>query len=149
MSNKIKAIIRFFSDPQKNDDVRNLFYWLNSEKGNSELHNALDNEWKAFDNDTDIKVDSNKIFTEINGQIKKSNSLSLKQSIKSLLPYAAILVIAIGAIYFFYGQITSTEGTSIKSGSYTSVVAGNGHRSKVILPDNTIVWIKFRYYHFL
>ena len=58
----------------------------------------------------------------------------------SLLRYAASLILLVGlsAMMFYLGQ-KKTDG--LMPEKYTSVIAGNGQISKVVLPDSSVVWL--------
>ncbi|HEY3369909.1 MAG TPA: FecR domain-containing protein [Prolixibacteraceae bacterium] len=69
---------------------------------------------------------------------KKFNS---KLNVNSLLKYAAIFIFAIGlSTFYFHSQ--NTHSVLKGSGLFnTSIVAENGQRSKIILPDSSVVWL--------
>ena len=136
-SNKIKTIQRFTSGSASENDLKNLFYWLNSKKGNSEIHQSLDEYWNLLAEGDRLPVDSDKILTNIRNGIKYNRPIRLIA--KKLLPYAAILIIllSLGGILvkYFNNQSITNDRT------FTSVIVDNGQRSKVILPDSSVVWL--------
>ncbi len=136
---KIATIIRFFSASYSEKDLKNMFLWLNSEKGHHEIHQALDEFWLSIDADADhnIPVDSGKMRTNIQDGIKHRNVLTVRSRLKRLLPYAAILILG-GCLFAFYH---SKNPNHRKELSDTSVIADNGQRSRIILPDSSVVWL--------
>jgi ferric-dicitrate binding protein FerR (iron transport regulator) len=140
-SDKIEAIKKFFSKSSSEDDLRNLFLWFNSAKGHDEINHALDEEWKSAGDGQTIPIDSAKILTNIKNGIKSRKSYSLKANINRVLPYAAVFLAIIGlASLFFYNQ-NSINRSDLKNLTYSTVIVENGQRSKIILPDSSIVWL--------
>ena len=138
---KIATIIKFFSASYSEKDLKNMFLWLNSEKGHHEIHQALDEFWFSLDENADrIPVDSGKMLTHIQDRIKDRRVLTVRSHLKKLLPYAAILIAAL-CLFVFY-----RSGNSIgqKDLSVTSVIADNGQRSRIILPDSSVVWLNLQ-----
>lgn len=57
----------------------------------------------------------------------------------NILKYAAVFVLVVGiSSLFFYFQQFYTSKTEV---NYTSVIADQGQISKIILPDNSVVWL--------
>ncbi|WP_303922473.1 FecR family protein [Draconibacterium sediminis] len=138
-SNKKYIIQSFFSDTNSREELKKLFRWLNSGEGNAELENDLENDWNKFEYTDDLKVDSRKIFNNIEKGIRQRKSAARMRTIKKALPYAAVLIILLG-FQFYFNRHKSKPGTDIKN-YYTSVITEEGQRSKVILPDSSIVWL--------
>lgn len=140
-SNKIETIKKFFSKSCSENDLRNLFLWFNSAKGHDEIHQALDADWRSLEDDHTIQVDSVKILTNIKNGIKSHKVFSLKSNINRLLPYAAVLLVIIGLASLFYYNQNFINRPDSKNLSYSSVIVENGQKSKIILPDSSIVWL--------
>ncbi len=139
-SNKKHIIQSFFSKSNTKEELKSLFYWMNSGKGNSELENELDEGWNGFENTADLNIDSEKIFKNIQKGIRQQKSDARIKIVKKFLPYAAILIILIGIKFYFSEFKSVTEFNSLQSYN-TSVITEEGQRSKVILPDSSIVWL--------
>ena len=139
MDNFKETIRRFFSDSYSEEDLKKLFLWLNSEKGHDELGRLFDESRPAADFDDDISVDSEKMLAHIRKGIKDRKSLKIKRTFNRLLPYAAMLILVLGSIFFFSHKKSSDEG-AFKSRTVT-VITQNGQRSQVVLPDSSIVWL--------
>jgi len=138
-SNKKHSIQSFFSNQNSKDELQHLFRWMNSERGNTELESELENDWSTFEFNDDIEINSRKIFHNIEKGICQRKSAARMLTIKKTLPYAAILIILLG-FQFYFNRYKSTPGENIKN-YYTSVITEEGQRSKVILPDSSIVWL--------
>ncbi|MFV0593936.1 MAG: FecR family protein [Draconibacterium sp.] len=138
---KIEIIKRFFSKSYDDDDLMNLFRWFNSEKGNLEITDSLYESWKSFEynDDLQVHVESAKMFTNIRNAILRNNTQRTTRQIIRLLPYAAVFIVIVGII-----AILSSQGELIKFSNpnqYTSIITENGQRSRVVLPDSSIVWL--------
>nr|WP_321355156.1 FecR domain-containing protein [uncultured Draconibacterium sp.] len=138
-SNKKHIIQSFFSKQNSKEELQHLFRWMNSERGNAELENELEDDWSTFEFSDDIKVNSRKIFNNIEKGIRQKKSAARMLTIKKVLPYAAVFVVLLG-FQFYFNRYKSAPGDNIKN-YYTSVITEEGQRSKVILPDSSIVWL--------
>lgn len=136
-----ETIKRFFTQSYSENDLKKLFLWLNSEKGHSEINDSFDNNWNTFQYDNNIDIDSEKIILNINKRIKNSKPSQIKLNLRRLLPYAAMLVMVIGFVVFQRVNNKKNQVEPYLTNKYTSVIVENGQRSKVVLPDSTIVWL--------
>ncbi len=137
-TNKIKIIQEFSAGSVSDHDLNRLFHWLNSEKGNGEIHQALDEYWHSLEDDENVVVESAKMLTNLRSRIENSRTTVTGFTIKRLLPYAAILILVFalaGILIHNYIQPAANVRT------YATVIAENGQRSKVILPDSSVVWL--------
>ncbi len=139
--NKIETLRRFFSKSDTTADLKNLFLWFNSEKGHSEINHDLDHLWQSIEIDESIPVNSQKMMANIRKGIQPKKGRSLKTNFLRFVPYAAMLVITIGFSVLFYYTRISLQPNNSEIVSYTSVIAENGQKSKIILPDSSIVWL--------
>lgn len=136
-----ETIKRFSTKSYSGNDLKNLFLWFNSKKGHSEINKSLDHSWDTFHYNDNIEIDTEKIFSNIKKRIKKNKTSHFNLKIRQFLPYAAMLVITICFAVF---QITNKKNIPAESSfnnKYTSVIVENGQRSKVVLPDSSIVWL--------
>ena len=137
---KIETIRRFFSKSYNNNDLKNLFLWHNSEKGISEITDSIDESWRSFKYDESrINVDSAKMLMTIKNGIRHNKTIRIKNNFKKLLPYAAVITLIIGFVAVFSSRNVYQEQPDVNL--FASVITENGQRSKVILPDSSIVWL--------
>lgn len=136
-----ETIKRFFSKTHSETDLKNLFLWFNSKKGHSEIKELLDKSWDTFQFDNNIKIDSEKILQNIKKGIRANQPSPFRLKIKRLLPYAAMLAITISFVFYTYNYRKNNTGHVNINNNYTSVITENGQRSKVVLPDSSIVWL--------
>ncbi|MDD4379538.1 MAG: FecR family protein, partial [Dysgonamonadaceae bacterium] len=139
MDNFKETIRRFFSGSYSEEDLKKLFLWFNSEKGHTEMGRLLDENRLSADVDEDIPVDSEKMLAHIRKGIKDRKSLKIKRTFNRLLPYAVMLILVLGSVFFFSHKKNSDKG-AFKSRTVT-VITQNGQRSQVVLPDSSIVWL--------
>ena len=136
---KIKVLRNFFSKSYNDDDLKKLFLWFNSEKGHDEIADVMDSEWRFLKSeDVQISMDSVKMLTNIQNGIRRNKTIQIKNNLIKILPYAAVLAVIIGISVLFY---LNNKSSKSYSDFYTSVITENGQRSKVVLPDSSIVWL--------
>jgi len=140
-SHKIETLKNFLSRSYSETDLKNLFYWFNSRKGHSEISRILDKNWEAFDFDGNIAVDSEKILANIKNEIRHRKNRGLKNNFKHFLPYAAVFAAILGLVFFLATYTGSFFRSQNQANSMASVITENGQRSKVILPDSSVVWL--------
>ena len=137
---KMETIKRFLSKSDNVDDLKNLFLWFNSEKGHTEINDSLEKKWRSFEyDDTSLHVDSAKILLNIKNEIRHKKTVQLKNNFTRLLPYAAIIFVIIGFVVILSSHNKLKKQSN--SNLYASVMTENGQRSKVVLPDSSIVWL--------
>ncbi len=136
---KIEVIRKFFIKSEGNDDLKKLFLWFNSEKGHKEISNELEQHWKSFESGLPGNIDSAKMLRVIKDGIWRNKSTNIKNNVIRLFPYAAAVALIIGFVAIFSVRNNLTKASD--DYLYASVITGNGQRSKVVLPDSSIVWL--------
>lgn len=136
----IATIRKFFSHSYEEKDVENLFFWFNSEKGRDEISRSLDNGWDSFDYEpAQVEIDSDKLLRNIRIGIQKQKNKHRRIKLMKRLPYAAVLFVLITltiVINSYNRRLFQAD-----KNEYTLVITENGQRSKVVLPDSSIVWL--------
>ena len=137
-----ETIKQIYSKSRNDDDLRNLFLWFNSRKGHDEINAFLDTEWTGFEGDDNIHVESQKMIAQIKMRINRSRISVLKQNARQFLPYAAMLAVVLACAWYI-SSIHKTEVSSPETAitTCTTVITENGQRSRVVLPDRSIVWL--------
>ncbi len=130
---------RFFSGSYSENDLKNLFFWLNSEKGQDEIGQLFDESRNFINFDDDIPVDSEKMLEHIRKGIQRRKSLKIKRTFNRLLPYAVMFILVLGSIFFYYHK-KSIDKAAFNNKTIT-VITKNGQRSQVVLPDSSVVWL--------
>ncbi|QGY46161.1 DUF4974 domain-containing protein [Maribellus comscasis] len=115
---------------------------INTQKEKKEIFKKLKISWAFLSstrklNDYEIENAYLKARYRISGKQRKLNT-----TLKIVLKYAAIIVFLISLTTIYYTnkqQLNSADNT--KKVSYTSFITEDGQRSKVVLPDSSIVWL--------
>lgn len=137
-----ETLQRYFNGTSSEDDLKNLFRWFNSHKGHDEIIRQLESDWNTFKTDDSIDVDSRKMIIQIKNRIGTSSKNGVFRVVKQMFPYAAMLVIGfITAWIYFSNRNTGTISQEPLATAYTSVITENGQRSRIVLPDSSIVWL--------
>lgn len=110
-------------------------------KDSKEEYNRLKNAWALLASEKEMpSYQVEELYLNFQQQLN-SRKRSFKLNANSYLKYAAIFILSIGlsSLYFYYQNDNQISRTSQLFD--TSVVAENGQRSKIILPDSTLVWL--------
>ncbi len=112
---------------------------LNEENSSKQEFNRLKNAWALLASKKEMpSYQIEQLY--LNFQ-QKLNARKRSFKLNTYLKYAAVFILAIGisSLYFYY----QNENQSAQSSKLlnTSVVAEDGQRSKVILPDSSVVWL--------
>ncbi|PIF06352.1 MAG: hypothetical protein CSA36_01970 [Draconibacterium sp.] len=115
---------------------------IQDKKENKEIFKKVKISWAFLSStrklhDYEIENAYLKIQHKISGKKRKLNT-----ALKKVLKYAAIVVflISLATIYYTNKQQVNCNDTQTKL-SYTFFITENGQRSKVVLPDSSIVWL--------
>ena len=138
---KQDSIRSFFKDKCSSDELNKLFRWLNSSKGIQELENELESSWDSFTAPDNLEIDSEKIFKCIEKGIRPKQSNNRLRVVWQLLPYASILLLVMALPFFFLLNKKYTNDDANIYSFNTTVITEDGQRSKVILPDSSVVWL--------
>ena len=135
-----EKMIRFFSGSFSEDDLRYLFRCFNSEQGHSEINKLLEDRWNSFLQGDPPEIDADKLLRNINRKIRNNQSAKRRQRTLRFLPYAALVVILMGAAFFFVYQKGVFSGSPFFTGQ-TTIMTENGQRTKIVLPDSSVAWL--------
>ena len=129
MGNIKDVCLKYFNGISTIDDEKAIYAFITESDSNKDLFEQWKNEWKGSAPANHQILSFNKIKTEIN--IRKKNRI--KRVFSDSLAIAASLA-------FFV-----TLGLTMKSDSALperfTVKTGYNEKQKVVLPDNTVVWI--------
>ena len=129
---------KYLTNSESDNEKETLDSWLNENSENKELLNSI--------NDNKNLVQEYELMNSFNEKMaleRFNEKLLLKSKTRALIHWriAASIIIVIGVIgilYFIAGDFSKADKSS---GVYTSVFTENGQRSKVVLPDSSIVWL--------
>jgi transmembrane sensor len=120
-------------------ELKKLFLWLNSERGNREMEHMLDHHWLKYEDGNGGLINTPKILQEIRARIhrKKVNSPVHKKIIQ-WIPYAAAVLIAVitfAGLQFYMGR----PGLSRDASLFYEYGALTNTPKRVVLPDGSKV----------
>ncbi|HZL11195.1 MAG TPA: FecR domain-containing protein [Prolixibacteraceae bacterium] len=138
--------IHFLQDLLNNQDLnssdlKTLFKIYNSEKGNAEIKDLLEEKWSDFQNIDSAKVDSRKILSGIKDSIQQKQQLS-DSRLKTLYQWtsaaAAVVLVTlfVSTAFFFDVRLKNKDQVVLHE-----ITAPNGEIKKFDLPDGTKIWL--------
>ncbi|MGQ8335574.1 FecR family protein [Sunxiuqinia sp. A32] len=134
-----ELISKVISGNATEDEVLRLNRWLSESEENRKIYRDSKNAWKNSETwiaPGNIQQDKLKIVSEINRRLLHESVRNRKRSIVYLVAAILAFPIAIALSNFFI------SGPSLDVHLAVSQVSSpNGHISKCILPDGTVVWI--------
>lgn len=134
-----KDLFNVIAGNATSETKRSVLSNLNEENGSKEEYNQLKNAWALLASEKEMpSYQVEELYLNFQRQLK-SRRISFK--LNTYLKYAAIFILAVGisSLYFYYQN--NSEMQKATASFNTLVVAENGQRSKVILPDSSVVWL--------
>ena len=138
--NKIRLLQNFMNGSITDQELRDLFVWLNSEKGNLEFNKLLNEKWLSNKFQTTENIDSSILFSRIKTKIEEKQSFNnRKQFFIRFRKVAAIFILGflIPTMYF----ILLNPQKENKKVIYLKESLSNEKIRKMTLPDGTAVWL--------
>ena len=137
--NKIQLLQNFLNGSLTDQELKNLFVWLNSEKGNLEFEKLLNEKWLTNKFQTTENIDSSILFSRIKTKIEDKQLSSRKQLFIRFRKVAAIFILGllIPTIYF---MLLNPQKDN-KKVVYLKESLSNEKIRKMTLPDGTAVWL--------
>ncbi len=135
-------ILKLVTGNLSREEKKKVIAGIHDKKENKEIFKKVKISW-AFLSSTrklsnyDIENAYLKTQDKISGRKRRLNA-----PLKIVLKYAAIIIFLISLSTIYYTNKQQFKPTEIpKELSYTSFITENGQRSKVVLPDSSIVWL--------
>lgn len=133
---KINLLQNFLNGRITDSQLRELFFWLNSENGNLEYEKLFNegwiNEFKALEN-----IDSVKLFSKIEARINEKQKSKKKHFLIGLRNAAAIFILGLILPVIYYSSYTSNKEN--RQVVYVKESLSNEKVKKVVLPDGSAV----------
>lgn len=130
----------YFTGDLSEAQEKELLQWLEADESNKEILSKMADWWAMAHVPlfvSDMKPDFEKHF----GNLKKTSSLTVyRQKINLLgkIVASVLLLIAVGSLSYFIGKYDVNNNNKI---AYFETVVPMGSCSKVILPDQSVVWL--------
>lgn len=134
-----EIIIKYLEGRATEAEQAELLEWLRIKKNRIDF-NSVSLVWKKSLNDQEYPGKSEETWNKIQAVLlqKSYNGWQKTKKLNQFFRIAALffLFMSIGILTYYF----TTSGTK-KTEQYTSVIAENGHISKVELPDSSVVWL--------
>lgn len=135
---KIHLLQNFLNGRISDSQLRDLFFWLNSEEGNLEYERLFNEGW-IEDFDTLKNIDSVKLFSKIEAKIKEKQKSKKKHFLIGIRNAAAIFILGLILPVIYYSNYTSSKEN--RQVVYFKESLSNEKVKKMTLADGTDVWL--------
>ncbi len=138
-SGKMQLLQKFYRGIITDEELRSLFLWLNSEKGNQEYEMLSNKKWLSSEFKSIEDIDSFTLFSKIENRMRKKQLSGRRQLLIRSRNAAAIFII--GMILPFAYTMVINHSEKGKEVQYIEQSLSNEKVKKMILPDGTDVWL--------
>lgn len=135
---KINLLQNFLNGRISDSQLRELFFWLNSEKGHLEYERLFNERW-IKDFDALENIDSVKLFSKIEARIKEKQESKKKYFLLGLRNAAAIFILGLILPVIYYSTLTSSKEN--RQAVYLKESLSSEKVKKMTLADGTEVWL--------
>lgn len=137
--NKIQLLQKFFSSNITDQELKSLFVWLNSEKGNLEYEKLSAEQWSSGEFKMLEDIDSPALFRKIEARMQAKKSVGRKLFLVRLRNAAAVFILGfiVSAICFHVLNPWKEQKEMV----YRQESLSNEKVKKLSLPDGTVVWL--------
>lgn len=133
---KIQLLQNFLKGSITDQELKNLFVWLNSEKGNLEFEKLLDEKWLSNSFQATENIDSSILFSRIKSRIEAKQS-GRKQFFIRLRNAAAIFILGLLIPTVYFMVLNQPKDKLV----YLKESLSNEKIKTLTLPDGTAVWL--------
>lgn len=137
--NKIQLLQKFLRSGITDQELKSLFVWLNSEKGNLEYDMFSNEKWLSGEFETVENIDPSVLFSGIEAKIREKQLRGRKQFLVRLRNAAAVFILGL-FIPVMYFTVLNPQKTN-KQVIYFKESLSNEKVRKMTLPDGTAVWL--------
>lgn len=135
----IQLLQKFLSGSISDQELKRLFLWLNSKKGNLEYEMLSNNQWLSNEFEAIEHIDSSTLFSGIEARMKEKQLLGRKQFLIRFRNAAAIFILGL-IIPLMYFMVLNPQKAG-KQVVYLRESLSNEKVRKMTLPDGTAVWL--------
>lgn len=137
--NKIVLLQKFLKGSINDRELKALFVWLNSEKGQMEYQNLFQKKVESNDFEQTENIDSSVLFSKIQARMHKKKLQQRKTLVVGIRNAAAIFLIGlfIPTLYFTLFAPSNEKSTTI----LVTESLSNEKIRKINLPDGTTAWL--------
>lgn len=135
---KTDKIFHLFTGQLENDNKKEILSQVNQDSGTKEEFGKLKNAWALVSSSKEMpSYQKEKLYLDF----KKKVQAKQRFRIQDIWRYAAVFILAVGLSGLFFYAHPDFVGKLIPNTHFTTAIAENGQISKIILPDNSIVWL--------
>lgn len=135
--NKIQLLQKFLNDNITDQELKRLFVWLNSEKGNQEYQNLFNDRWAYSELERTGDIDSSMLFAKIEARMHDKNLLR-KEYIIRFRNAAAIFLLGILIPLTYVIVLSPNDHAEVV---FVKESLSNEKIRQLALPDGTAVWL--------
>ncbi len=135
---KIELLHKLYKGSITDQELKKLFFWLNSEKGSQEYEKLSNKKWLYSEFKTIEDIDSDILFSRIETKMKEKHILRRKHYLIRIRNAAAIFILGLLLPFAYYFANPMKETKQLV---YIKESISNEKIRKMILPDSTAVWL--------
>jgi ferric-dicitrate binding protein FerR (iron transport regulator) len=134
-------IFKVIAGNAETDTKRSVLSSLEEEQDAKEEYNRLKNSWALLASEKEMSsYQIENLYLNFKDQLKSKKHPRIL-NFNTLLRYAAIFIFAVGLSTLYFHNQNSNQLLKTTGLFEASVVAENGQRSKIVLPDSSVVWL--------
>jgi transmembrane sensor len=137
--NKIRLLQNFLNGNITDNELKDLFVWLNTEEGSLEYNKLFDEKWFSNKFETDKDIDSSILFSKIKARMEDKQLAARKKIFIRLRNTAAIFILGLLIPVVYYKVLNPVKES--KGLIYFKESLSNEKIRKMTLPDGTNVWL--------
>lgn len=135
----IQLLQKFLRGSITDQELKRLFLWLNSKKGNLEYEMLSNNQWLSNEFEAIEHIDSSTLFSRIEARMKENQFRGRKRFLIRVRNAAAIFVLGLIIPSMYFMVLNPREAD--KQVVYLRESLSNEKVRKMTLPDGTAVWL--------
>jgi ferric-dicitrate binding protein FerR (iron transport regulator) len=136
---KIQLLQKFFRGNITDQELKSLFVWLNSEKGNLEYEKLSNEKWLSGEFESVEHINSSTLFSEIEAKMRGKQLSGRKQFMIRMRNAAAIFILGFIIPLIWFTVMNPQKAN--KQVAYLQESLSNEKVRKMTLPDGTAVWL--------
>lgn len=136
---KLQLLQKFLRGSITDQELKSLFVWLNSERGNLEYEMLSNEKWLSGEFGALEHIDSSVLFSRIQARMREKQLSGRKQFLIRLRNTAAIFILGL-IIPLMYFRVLAPQKTN-KQVVFLRESLSNEKVKKTTLPDGTAVWL--------
>ena len=138
-NNKIQLLQKFLGGSITDQELKSLFVWLNSEKGNREYENLFNNKWASNEFEKAGIIDSSLLFSKIEARMYDKKLSHRREYLIRFRNAAAVFLLGLFIPLMYFTLLSPHRDTT--DVVYLKESLSNEKIRQMTLPDGTAVWL--------